>query len=167
MRTLEDEIEAAIAVDLATLQPHQRRAYAGLDQYRRPVEARSVPELASTIAASFGAFAIFDVETVLRYPEVTPFLAQALYAIPLELRRAACDRDRLKADLARKEMARMLSSALLQRFHFERLKHFGASCHPNWNEAFEQQFGTGRGRSGLETDAARHSPETREGACDE
>ncbi|NRP74535.1 hypothetical protein ILFOPFJJ_05457 [Ensifer psoraleae] len=66
MRTLRDEIEAAVAVDLAVLEPHQRRAYAGLDQYRRPVEVRGVQELARKIAESFGAFAIFDVGTVLR-----------------------------------------------------------------------------------------------------
>ncbi len=58
-------------------------------------------------------FAIFDVETVLRSPAITPFVTQTLYSIPLELRRAACDRDRLKADSARKEMARIISAALL------------------------------------------------------
>ncbi|APG93017.1 hypothetical protein [Sinorhizobium americanum] len=167
MRTLEDEIEAAIAVDLATLRPHQRRAYAGLDQYRRPVEARGIPELATTIADSFGAFAIFDVETVLRHPQIAPYLARTLYAVPLELRRAACDRDRLKAECARKEMARVISSALLQRYHFERLKHVSASCHPNWNEAFEQQFGAGRRNSSLEADAGGHSSEPRGVASDE
>lgn len=58
-------------------------------------------------------------------------ITQMLYAIPIELRRAACDRDRLKAEGARKEMARIISTALLARYHFEPLKHFGASCHPN------------------------------------
>ncbi len=104
MRTLEDEIESLIAVDLAVLKPHQRRAFAGLDQYRRPVEVRGVPEVAATIAASFGAFAIFDIETVLRYPAITPFVTQTLYSMPIELRRAACDQDRLKAERARNEM---------------------------------------------------------------
>ncbi|MDW9625682.1 hypothetical protein RWA02_17405 [Sinorhizobium meliloti] len=145
MRTLADEIGTAIEVDLAVMPQHQRRAYAGLDQYRRPVEVRGVQELAKGIAESFGAFAIFDVETVLRSPAIAPFVTQTLYAIPLELRRAACDRDRLKAESARKEMARIISAALLARYHFEPLKHVGASCHPNWEEAFEQQFGAGRG----------------------
>jgi hypothetical protein len=144
MRTLEDEIKTAIAVDLTVLPPHKRRAYAGLDQYRRPVEVRGVPELAAAIAESFGAFAIFDVETVLRYPAITPFVTQTLYSIPLELRRAACDRDRLKAERARDEMARMISAALLKRYHFQHLKHVGTSCHADWNKAFEQQFGSSR-----------------------
>ncbi|WP_337436298.1 hypothetical protein [Sinorhizobium meliloti] len=72
-----------------------------------------VHELAMGVAESFGVFAIFDVETVLRSPAITPFVTQTLYSIPLELRRAACDRDRLKADSARKEMARIISAALL------------------------------------------------------
>ncbi|MDE3771488.1 hypothetical protein I7G86_07745 [Sinorhizobium meliloti] len=148
MRTLADEIETAIEVDLAVMPAHQRRAYAGLDQYRRPIEVRGVQELAKGIAESFGAFAIFDVETVLRSPAIAPFVTQTLYAIPLELRRDACDR--LKAEAARKEMARIISAALLTRYHFEPLKHVGASCHPNWEEAFEQQFGTGRGGDGHE-----------------
>lgn len=147
MRTLEDEIGTAIEIDLAVMPPHQRRAYAGLDQYRCPVEVRGVQELARGIAESFGAFAIFDVETVLRSPAIAPFVTQTLYAIPLELRRAACDRDRLKAEGARKEMARIISAALLARYHFEPLKHVGASCHRNWEEAFEQQFRAGRGGS--------------------
>ncbi|AEH83218.1 hypothetical protein SM11_pD0385 (plasmid) [Sinorhizobium meliloti SM11] len=25
------------------------------------------------------------------------------------------------------------------------MKHVGASCHPNWEEIFDQQFGAGRG----------------------
>ncbi|MCO5962392.1 hypothetical protein [Sinorhizobium meliloti] len=145
MRTLADQIGTAIEVDLAVMPPHQRRAYAGLDQYRRPVEVRGVQELAKGIAESFGAFAIFDVETVLRSPAIPPFVTQTLYSIPLELRRAACDRDRLKAESARKEMARIISAALLARYHFEPLKHVSASCHPNWEQAFEQQFGAGRG----------------------
>lgn len=145
MRTLADEIGTAIEVDLAVMPPHQRRAYAGLDQYRRPVEVRGVQELAKGIAESFGAFAIFDVETVLQSPAIAPFITQTLYAIPLELRRAACDRDRHKAESARKEMARIISAALLARYHFEPLKHVSTSCHPNWEEAFEQQFGAGRG----------------------
>lgn len=148
MRTLEEEIESLIAVDLAVLKPHQKRAFAGLDQYHRPVEIRGVPEVAATIANSFGAFAIFDIETVLRHPAITPFVAQALYSIPVELRRAACDRDRLKAERARNEMARIISAVLLQRYHFERLKHVGTSCHDNWNRAFEEQFGSRRGKQG-------------------
>ncbi|WP_248447697.1 hypothetical protein [Sinorhizobium meliloti] len=143
MRTLEDEIGTAIEVVLAVMPPHQRRAYAGLDQYRRPVKVRGVQELGKGIAESFGAFAIFDVETVSRSPAIAPFVTQTLYAIPLELRRAACDRDRLKAEGA--EMARIISAALLARYHFEPLKHVGAACHPNWEEAFEQQFRAGRG----------------------
>ncbi|RVH50677.1 hypothetical protein [Sinorhizobium meliloti] len=145
MRTLADEIGTAIEVDLAVMPAHQRRAYAGLDQYRRPIEVRGVQELAKGIAESFGAFAIFDVETVLRSPAIAPFVTQTLYSIPLELRRAACDRDRLKAETARKEMARIISAALLARYHFEPLKHVSTSCHPNWEMAFEQQFGAGRG----------------------
>lgn len=92
---------------------------------------RGVQELARGIAESFGAFAIFDVETVLRSPAIAPFVTQTLYSIPIELRRAAYDRDRLKAESARKEMARLISAALLARYHFEPLKHAGASCHPN------------------------------------
>ncbi|MDK1389731.1 hypothetical protein QN224_30715 [Sinorhizobium sp. 8-89] len=145
MRTLRDEIEAAVAVDLAVLEPHQRRAYAGLDQYRRPVEVRGVQELARKIAESFGAFAIFDVGTVLRHPAIAPFVTQTLYSVPIELRRAACDRDRLKAEGARNEIARMISEALLKRYHFEPLKHVGTSGHPNWDQAFEEQFGSRRG----------------------
>ncbi|AWM24991.1 hypothetical protein AOX55_00001734 [Sinorhizobium fredii CCBAU 25509] len=98
MRTLADEVESLIAVDLAVLKPHQKRAYAGLDQYRRTVEVRGVPEVAATIADSFDAFAIFDIETVLRSSAITPFVAQTLYSIPIELRRAACDQDRSKAE---------------------------------------------------------------------
>ncbi|AEH83219.1 hypothetical protein ACVMB3_005684 [Sinorhizobium meliloti] len=113
MRTLEDEIGTGIEVDLAVMPLHQRRACAGLDQYRGPVEVRGVHELAMGVAESFGVFAIFDVETVLRSPAITPFVTQTLYSIPLELRRAACDRDRLKADSARKEIARIISAALL------------------------------------------------------
>ncbi|RVQ04562.1 hypothetical protein [Sinorhizobium meliloti] len=167
MRKLEDEIEAAIAVDLAVIEPHRRRAYAGLDQYRRPVEVRGVQELANGIAESFGAFAIFDVETVLRSPAIASFVTQTLYSIPLELRRAACDRDRLKAERARKETARTISSALLARYHFEPLKHVGASCHPNWDQAFQQQFGAGRGRQNLEAETSRNSSEGRGGDPDE
>ncbi|MCY1299077.1 hypothetical protein D9M69_160670 [compost metagenome] len=81
MRTLKDEIEAAVAIDLTVLEPHRRRAYAGLDQYRRAVEVRGVQELAGKIAGSFGVFAIFDVETVLRYPAITPFVTQTLYTV--------------------------------------------------------------------------------------
>ncbi|WP_085044204.1 hypothetical protein [Ensifer aridi] len=147
MRKFEDEIEGLVAVDLAVLKPYQKRAYAGLDQYRRPIEVRGVQELAQSIAESFGAYAIFDVETVLRYPAITPFVTQTLYSVPIELRRAACDRDRMKAERARNEMARMISEALLRKFHFERLKHVGTSCHENWNEAFAQQFGSRRGES--------------------
>ncbi|QFI65241.1 hypothetical protein [Sinorhizobium alkalisoli] len=146
MRTLEDEIEAAIAVDLAVLPPHQRRGYAGLDHYRRPVEVRGVQEVAMTIAESFKAFAIFDVETVLRYPAISPFLARTLYEIPIELRRAACDRDRLKAEQARNTMAKIIAAALLKRYHLEPLKHAGTSCHSNWERAFEEQFGRRRGK---------------------
>ncbi|MDX0072495.1 hypothetical protein [Sinorhizobium meliloti] len=147
MRKFEDEIESLVAVDLAVLKPHQKRAYAGLDQYRRPVEVRGVQELARSIAASFGAYAIFDVETVLRYPAITPFVTQTLYSVPIELRQAACDRDRLKAERARNQMAQMISQALLRKFHFEPLQHIGTSCHDNWHEAFEQQFGSRRGES--------------------
>ncbi|WP_324765567.1 hypothetical protein SO078_29865 (plasmid) [Sinorhizobium meliloti] len=167
MRTLADEIGTAIEVDLAVMPAHQRRAYAGLDQYRRPIEVRGVQELAKGIAESFGAFAIFDVETVLRSPEIAPFVTQTLYSIPLELRRAACDRDRLKAERARKEMARIISAALLARYHFEPLKHVSTSCHPNWEMAFEQQFGAGRGHPTLEAQASRHSSEGRGGDPDE
>ncbi|XNY03860.1 hypothetical protein ACMFL9_03545 (plasmid) [Sinorhizobium meliloti] len=138
MRTLKDEIGTAIEVDLAVMHPHQRRTYAGLDQYRRPVEVRGVQELAKGIAESFVAFAIFDVETVLRSQAIAPFVMQALHAIPVELRQAACDRDRLKAEGARKETAWIISAALLARHHFEPLKNVGASCHPNWEQAFEQ-----------------------------
>ncbi|WP_085035195.1 hypothetical protein [Ensifer aridi] len=145
MRTLEDEIENHIAVDLAVLEPHRRRAYAGLDQYRRRVEVRGIQEIARKIAESFEAFAIFDVETVLRYPAITPFVTQTLYSVPIELRRAACDRDRWKAERARNEMARMISGALLRRHHFQPLKHVGTSCHHNWDQAFEEQFGSRRG----------------------
>ncbi|TCN22164.1 hypothetical protein [Sinorhizobium americanum] len=145
MRTLEAEIESMIAVDLAILKPHQRRGFAGLDQYRRPVEVRGVQEVAAIIADSFRAFAIFDIESVLRSPAITPFVTQTLYSIPIELRRAACDQDRLKAENARTEMAHMISAALLQRYHFEQLKHAGSSCHSNWQQAFEEQFGRRRG----------------------
>lgn len=147
MQKFEDEIEGLVAVDLAVLKPYQKRAYAGLDQYRRPVEVRGVQELARWIAESFGAYVIFDVETVLRYSAITPFVTQTLCSVPIELRRAACDRDRMKAERARNEMARMISEALLRKFHFERLKQVGTSCHENWNEAFEQQFGSRRGES--------------------
>ncbi|MDX0946206.1 hypothetical protein GOD93_11070 [Sinorhizobium medicae] len=68
-----------------------------------------------------------------------------LAVMPQHQRRAACDRDRQKAESARKEMARIISAALLARYHFEPLKHASASCHPNWEQAFEQQFGAGRG----------------------
>ncbi|WP_085033153.1 hypothetical protein [Ensifer aridi] len=54
-------------------------------------------EIAIKIAKSFTAYVIFDGETVLRYPAITPFITQTLYAIPIELRRAACDRDRVNA----------------------------------------------------------------------
>lgn len=145
MRNFEDEIEGLVAVDLAVLQPHQKRAYAGLDQYRRPVEVGGVQELAQSIAQSFGAYAIFDVETVLRHPAITPFVTQTLYSVPIELRRTACDGDRLKAERARNQMAQMISQALLRKFHFEPLRHVGTSCHDNWHEAFEQQFGSRRG----------------------
>ncbi|MFQ6242748.1 hypothetical protein [Sinorhizobium meliloti] len=167
MRTLADEIGTAIEVDLAVMPAHQRRAYAGLDQYRRPIEVRGVQELAKGIAESFGAFAIFDVETVLRSPAIAPFVMQTLNSIPLELRRAACDRDRLEAERARKEMAQIISSALLARYHFEPLKHVSTSCHPNWEMAFEQQFGSGRGHPNLEAQASRHSSDGRGGDPDE
>lgn len=49
MRTLEDEIGTAIEVDLAVMPLHQRRAFAGLDQYRGPVEVRGVQELAKEL----------------------------------------------------------------------------------------------------------------------
>jgi hypothetical protein len=101
MRTFEDEVEGMIAVDFAVLEPHRRRGFAGLDQYRRHVEVRGVQEIATKIAETFMAYAIFDGEEVLRYPAITPFIAQTLYTIPLQLRRAACDRDRGKAARAR------------------------------------------------------------------
>jgi hypothetical protein len=94
-----------IAIDFAVLEPHRRRAFAGLDQYRRQVEVRGVQEIATRIAESFTAYAIFDGEAVLRYPAITPFITQTLYTIPLELRRAAYDRDRVKAARARNQMA--------------------------------------------------------------
>ena len=91
-----------------------------------------------------------DVEAVLRSPAIAPFVTQTLYSIPLELRRAACDRDRLKADRTRKEIARIISAALLSRYHFEPLRHVSTSCHPNWEMAFEQQFGAGRDHPNFE-----------------
>ncbi|NRP75667.1 hypothetical protein ILFOPFJJ_06590 [Ensifer psoraleae] len=120
-----------IAVDLAVLKPHQRRAIAGLDQYRRPVEVRGVQEVAGKMAESFCAFAIFDGDQVLRYPAITPFVTQTLYTVPIELRREGCDRDRLKASVARDRMARLISAALLKRYRFEPLQETTASCHPN------------------------------------
>ncbi|MQW90353.1 hypothetical protein [Sinorhizobium saheli] len=141
MQTPEDEITIAIAVDLAVLKPHQRRAFAGLDQYRRAVKVRGVPELAAKIAESFAPYAVFDGDQVLRYPAIAPFIAQTLYAIPIELRRGACDSDRQKACDARERMARLISSQLLGRYRFEHLRHVGASCHANWDAAFEARFG--------------------------
>lgn len=141
MQTLEAELTVAIAVDLAVLKPHQKRALAGLDQYRRMVEIRGVPELAAKIAASFAPYAIFDDGQVLRYPAITPFIAQTLHTIPIELRRDACDKDRQKACDARERMARLISSQLLARYRFEPLKNVGTSCHANWDAAFEARFG--------------------------
>ncbi|APG88019.1 transposase (plasmid) [Sinorhizobium americanum CCGM7] len=102
-------------------------------------------EVAAIIADSFRAFAIFDIESGLRSPAITPLVTQTLYSIPIELRRAACAQDRSKAENARNEMARMISAALLQRYHFEQLKHAGSSCHSNCQQAFEEQFGRRRG----------------------
>ncbi|AUX78439.1 hypothetical protein NXT3_PA00147 (plasmid) [Sinorhizobium fredii] len=102
-------------------------------------------EVAAIIADSFLAFAIFDIESVLRSPAITPFVTQTLYSIPIELRRASCGQDRSTAESARNKMAHMISVALLRRYHFEQLKHAGSSCHSNWQQAFEEQFGSRRG----------------------
>ncbi|MBP1884807.1 hypothetical protein [Sinorhizobium mexicanum] len=144
MRTFEDEVRNMIAVDLTVLSPDRRRAIAGLDQYRRTVEIHGVQDVAAKIAESFCSFAVFDGEQVLRYPAIAPFITQTLYAIPIELRRAACDRDRVKADRARVSMAQMISSALLQRYRFEQLKCGVAPSSTDWDGAFEEQFGSGR-----------------------
>ncbi|MDK1376825.1 MULTISPECIES: hypothetical protein [unclassified Sinorhizobium] len=144
MRTFEDEIRNLIAVDMAVLAPHRRRGIAGLDQYRRTVEVHGVQDVAVKIAESFCSFAIFDGEQVLRYPAITPFITETLYALPIELRREACDRDRLKADRARGHMAQMISSALLKRYRFEQLKCGVAPSSTDWDGAFERQFGNGQ-----------------------
>ncbi|MDK1494795.1 hypothetical protein QN219_33365 [Sinorhizobium sp. 7-81] len=121
MRTFEDEIRNMIAVDLTVLSPDRRRAIAGLDQYRRIVEVHGVQDVATKIAESFQSFAVFDGDQVLRYPAIAPFITQTLYATPIELRREACDRDRLKVERAR-GMAQTIASALLQRYRFQQLK---------------------------------------------
>jgi hypothetical protein len=144
MRTFEDEVEAMIAVDFAVIEPHRRRGFAGLDQYRRQVEVRGVQEIATKIAESFTAYAIFDGEEVIRYPAITPFITQTLHTIPLELRRAACDRDRVKAARARGQMARVVATALMQRYRLEHLQPEGPSVHVNWDRVFEQRFGSRR-----------------------
>ncbi|THK35731.1 hypothetical protein EHS39_23000 [Ensifer sp. MPMI2T] len=135
-----------IAVDLAVLKPFERQAFAGLDQYGRKVEVRGIQQLAVKMAESFQAYAIFDRDQVLRYPAITPFTTRTLYTIPIELRREACDRDRLKESDARDRMAQLISGALIKRYRFEPLKHIGTSCHVNWNAAFEAQFGSQAGK---------------------
>ncbi|MFC0804799.1 hypothetical protein ACFHWW_04830 [Ensifer sp. P24N7] len=144
MRTFEDEVRNLIAVDLTVLPPDRRHAIAGLDQYRRIVEVRGVQDVAAKIAESFCSFAVFDGDQVLRYTAIAPFITQRLYATPIELRREACDRNRLKADRARVRMAQMISSALLQRYRFEQLKCGVAPSSTAWDRAFEDQFGNGR-----------------------
>ncbi|MCA1439352.1 hypothetical protein I6F07_03765 [Ensifer sp. IC4062] len=147
MRTLEDEINNTIAVDLAVMKPFERRAFAGLNQYGRKVEVRGIQQLAVKMAESFQAYAIFDDAQVLRYPAITPFITQTLYTIPIELRRDACDLDRQKASEARDRMARLISGALTKRYRFEPLKHIGTSSHGDWDAAFEAQFGSQTGKN--------------------
>ncbi|WEX76868.1 hypothetical protein PYH37_005219 [Sinorhizobium numidicum] len=142
MRTFEDEITNLIAVDFAVLKPFQRRAIAGLDQYGRTIEVRGIEDMATKIAASFAPFAIWDGDQVLRYPAMTPLITQTLHAIPIELRREACARDRLKASAARDRIARLISSALLGRYRFEPLSRTSAACYIDWEAAFEAQFGS-------------------------
>lgn len=107
-------------------------------------------EIAVKMADSFCAYAIVDSDEVLRYPAITPFITQTLYSIPIELRHEACDKDRLKASDARDRMATLISAALLKRYRFEHLKQVGASCHSNWDEAFEGQFGRPAGKKAAE-----------------
>lgn len=55
--------------------------------------------------------------------------------------------DRSKAESARNEMAHMITATLLEKYHFEQLKHAGSSCHSNWQQALEEQFGRRRDKA--------------------
>lgn len=124
MRTLEDGVGTAIEVDLAVMHPQQRRTYAGPDQYRGPVEVRGVQELAKELPKPADLCYLRCRDGVAVSGDRAIRFADALLRSPL-----SCGGPPARAT-GGKQKAR--------RYHFEPLKHVGASSHPNWEQAFEQ-----------------------------
>ncbi len=125
---------------LFTVPRWKKRGYAGLDQYRRPVERHSLAELAALLVHLPSFAAIGDARPK-RCSDLADEVEKLLEDIPLDVFHRWAGAKHNVSQPAAIEIAEAVHRELCSRYQFERIVTHLIGHATDWDKAFRERFG--------------------------